>query len=65
MSDAQGSGGWYGLAAIVDEARQVAAQPQPASCPNDGEPYVTGPDGQLFCPFDGYQPTSTGERGDR
>jgi uncharacterized Zn finger protein (UPF0148 family) len=23
------------------------------ACPNDGEPLRTGPDGQLYCPFDG------------
>jgi hypothetical protein len=65
VSDAQGSAGWYGLAALVTEARQLRAQPQPASCPNDGEPYTTGPDGQPFCRFDGYQPRTAAERGER
>jgi hypothetical protein len=27
------------------------------SCPNDGTPYETGPDGELHCRFDGYRPT--------
>ena len=29
---------------------------EPQSCPNDGTPYRTGPNGELFCPFDGYRP---------
>lgn len=35
------------------EAQAWASQP-PSACPNDGTPLQTGPDGQLFCPFDGY-----------
>lgn len=27
----------------------------PTSCPNDGTPLLTGPDGILFCPFDGWK----------
>lgn len=57
MPDAQGSSGWWGLLAIAHEARQRAADPQPESCPNDGQPYISGPDGRLYCPFDGYRPT--------
>ncbi len=25
-------------------------------CPNDGETLQQGPDGRLFCPFDGWRP---------
>jgi hypothetical protein len=52
-------GSWYTLIALNDEARQyVAEAPEFArlACPNDGEPYSTGPDGQLFCRYDGYRP---------
>lgn len=31
---------------------QLAAPPQ--ACPNDGEPLREGPNGGLFCPFDGW-----------
>lgn len=53
-------GGWYGLMAIRDEARQMAADDQargPLACPNDGEPLRTAPDGGLYCSFDGWRPT--------
>jgi hypothetical protein len=52
-------GSWYALISITDEARQYALQSRELAlmaCPNDGEPYRTGPDGQLFCPYDGYKP---------
>ena len=29
---------------------------QPVACPTDGEPLEEGPDGELFCPFDGWRP---------
>lgn len=28
----------------------------PVDCPNDGQPLSTGPDGQLFCTYDGWRP---------
>lgn len=28
----------------------------PQACPNDGEPLREGPDGGLYCPFDGWRP---------
>ena len=31
----------------------------PVACPNDGEPLQTGPDGRLFCRFDGWRPTAS------
>lgn len=52
-------GSWYELISITDEARQYALQARELAliaCPNDGEPYRTGPDGSLFCPYDGYKP---------
>jgi len=39
----------------ADLATEAAASP-PVACPNDGEPLRTGPDGRLFCPFDGWRP---------
>ena len=39
----------------ADEIRAEKTQP-PQACPNDGEPLTTGPDGQLFCKFDGWRP---------
>lgn len=28
----------------------------PVACPNDGEPLRPGPDGEPYCPFDGWRP---------
>ena len=39
-----------------DAQRAREAERNPVACPNDGEPLVTGPDGKLFCVFDGYRP---------
>lgn len=51
--------GWYGLLDIyreaADDARTQRSTPRQA-CPNDGEPLREGPDGQLYCPFDGWRP---------
>jgi len=50
--------GWEQLLTIrreqVETARAELAAP-PQACPNDGEPLRAGPNGELFCPFDGYQ----------
>jgi hypothetical protein len=50
---------WEQLLSIAreaaEEARAERASP-PAACPNDGEPLEAGPDGVLFCPFDGWRP---------
>lgn len=43
------------FAEAAEEARVAKTQP-PVACPNDGEPLRTGPDGQLFCPFEGWTP---------
>lgn len=50
---------WNQLHSILAEQRAQAAyelQRGPIDCPNDGEPLQTGPDGHLFCPFDGWRP---------
>ena len=53
---------WFQLLAIYQEAaledrRQRQEQEQrPTACPEDGEPLLTGPDGQLYCPYDGFRP---------
>lgn len=50
---------WEQLLDIYSEAveheRDERSRP-PQACPNDGEPLIEGPDGQLFCPFDGWRP---------
>jgi hypothetical protein len=53
----QGNGA-YGLLGILAEMREMRAQDatQPeVACPNDGEPLRSGPNGVLYCPFDGYR----------
>ncbi len=55
---AGGSGGWYGLLGILQEnqaEREYWRNQRPIACPNDGEPLHTGPHGELYCPFDGWQ----------
>ena len=49
---------WYQLADIYREAAELAQfdRDNPIACPNDGEPLRPGPDGQLFCPSDGWRP---------
>lgn len=50
---------WEQLTDIIREAaieeREESLLP-PEACPNDGEPLQTGPDGRLFCPYDGWRP---------
>lgn len=43
---------------LLDLAREARAEQQrdPVACPNDGEPLSQGPDGQLFCRWDGWRP---------
>jgi hypothetical protein len=53
----------YQLLAILRECADEAIHAREReryACPNDGEPYITGPDGALFCRYDGYRP---GEHG--
>lgn len=47
---------WEQLLAIVHTDREERDAVVEVACPNDGEPYQSGPDGALFCPFDGYTP---------
>lgn len=52
------AGGWYGFLSIVEEAIQIQRDElsrPPTACPNDGEPLQTGPDGRLYCKFDGWR----------
>ena len=50
---------WEQLLAIkreaADEQRAQQTTP-PQACPNDGEPLTSGPNGELFCRFDGWTP---------
>jgi hypothetical protein len=53
------AGSWYQLVAITAEARELPrtnVELERLACPNDGEPYLTGPDSALYCPYDGYRP---------
>lgn len=48
---------WYQLLSIYQEAADIRREEQgrpPAACPIDGEPLISGPDGSLFCRFDGW-----------
>lgn len=51
------SGGWGSLIAIIatdaQERADWATQP-PIACPNDGEPLINDPDGNLRCGWDGW-----------
>lgn len=56
--DAAGSGGWWGLADILSDSVQLRADElsrPPEACPDCGEPLRTGPEGELYCAFDGTQ----------
>jgi hypothetical protein len=49
---------WEQLSSMLAEARALDAEEAtkvPVDCPNDFTPLREGPDGQLFCPFDGWQ----------
>ena len=53
-----GGAGWYGILAILQLQRDTVKQyrqQQPAACPHDGTPLRSGPNGELYCPFDGWQ----------
>ena len=57
VTESAPSGGWWSLLTVERLSRDpVYRQPRVLSCPNDGEPLRTGPDGQLYCTFDGYRP---------
>lgn len=44
--------GWHGLLTILQERAPTLPG---AECPNDGTRLRTGPQGQLYCPFDGWR----------
>jgi hypothetical protein len=49
---------WEQLRDIERERREEANRErvdEPVACPNDGEPLVRGPNGELHCTFDGWQ----------
>lgn len=49
---------WWGLLSIYREAGfQVALERsrKPVACPNDGEPLRISPQGDWFCPVDGWK----------
>lgn len=52
------TGSWYELVSILEEAaaeQRWQQQRIPSACPNDGEPLRSGPDGGLYCPYDGWR----------
>jgi hypothetical protein len=53
---------WQQLGDILSEGVYLAenerSRPRQA-CPNDGEPLREGPDGQLYCSWDGWRPDGT------
>lgn len=51
-------GGWYSLLDIYKEADSMMREDlamTPLACPNDGEPLLAGPNGEIYCPFDGWR----------
>lgn len=49
-------GSWYGLINILQEGAQMAREElerDPVACLDCGEPLRTGPNAELYCPFDG------------
>lgn len=49
---------WNQLIDMIEEARQIDqddATRIPVECPNDYTALRDGPDGTLFCPWDGWQ----------
>lgn len=58
--------GWRQLLSIYAEAAAdlaAEADQPPTACPNDGEPLSTGPDGRLFCRWDGWREADAPPRG--
>lgn len=51
-------GGWYGVQSVMQQQRLVIEQYyelDPVACPHDGTVLRSGPHGELYCPFDGWQ----------
>lgn len=54
---APGPGSWWKLLTLVRQSQEpIYRSPRMMSCPNDGTPFRSGPDGELYCAFDGYRP---------
>lgn len=52
---------WYQLLSIYQESGDPSFRGddiEAGVCANDGEPFRQGPDGKLYCPFDGATPES-------
>lgn len=52
-------GSWETWFAIQAEAAWLAREDAAAPvtvCPNDGEPLLLGPRGEMYCPYDGFRP---------
>ena len=50
---------WDQLYDIFVEAKNEKKEEElagPSACPNDGTPLESGPDNELFCPYDGWRP---------
>lgn len=50
--------GWYGLLNILRYQRDVidaSRNQHPEACPRCGTPIKAGPDGSIYCPFDGWR----------
>lgn len=55
---------WYQLIAIRQDAQDPSFQGRDIErfvCPNDGEPYTQGPNGDWRCRFDGHEPDGLGD----
>jgi hypothetical protein len=49
---------WQQLIGIIEEARALEREEAtkiPVECPNDFTPLKEGPNGVLFCPYDGWK----------
>jgi hypothetical protein len=58
-------GSWYGLLDILQEGARMAREElerDPVACLDCGEPLRTGPQGVLYCPFDGSTWTAGNRR---
>ena len=50
--------GWYGLLEIIKESAKIAESERTrpiVDCPECATPLQDGPNGQRYCPFDGWR----------